>query len=207
MRDLLPDLPGRLRASTVVVGSQPSGWLGSLLPAILVKKRPAGSTSVLDVDQTTRAAFWSGTDVLTRSLSQCIGEVTANEQLGARLFGWLGTASSLLGMIGTYGLAALLVFSRRHELAVRAALGATFARLRSAVRWACGRDCLGRYGSRSHDHSWAVAHGSGIGSRTWGDQRLELHFCDSGGSGEWCGVRRGWNACDSANPHSGHAQR
>lgn len=133
MRDLLPDLPGRIRASTVIVGSQPSGWLGSLLPAILVRKQPAGSTSVLDVDQTTRAAFLSGTDVRTQTLSQRLGEVMANEQLGARVFGWLGTVSSLIGMIGTYGLAALLVFSRKHELAVRAALGATLARL----RWLC----------------------------------------------------------------------
>lgn len=133
MRDLMPDLPGRIRASTVVVGSQPSGWLGSSLPAILVKKQPAGSTSVLDVDQTTRAAFLSGTDVRTQTLSQRVGEVMANEQLGSRLFGWLGTASVLLGMIGTYGLAALLVFSRKHELAVWAALGATLARL----RWLC----------------------------------------------------------------------
>lgn len=40
------------------------------------------------------------------------------------------SASVLLGMIGTYGLPALLVLSRKHELAVRAALGATLARLR-----------------------------------------------------------------------------
>lgn len=133
MRNVLSDLPVRIRAPMVIVGSQPSGWLGVSLPAILVKKQRADRVSVVDVDKTIRGAFLVGSDVRTQTFSQQLGKVMANERLGVRLFGWLGTASSLMGMIGTYGLATLLVFSRKHEFAVRAALGATLARL----RWLC----------------------------------------------------------------------
>ena len=153
---------------------------GCRLPALLVRKQPAGSTSVLDVDQTTRAAFLSGTDVRTQTLSQRIAEVMANEQLGSRLFGWLGTSSVLLGMIGTYGLAALLVFSRKHELAVRAALGAALRSPSVAVRGACGRDGYwqGRQSALRFTSKWAVAHGSGSGSRSRRHQGFELCLCE-----------------------------
>jgi putative ABC transport system permease protein len=133
IRDLLPDLPGRIRASTVIVGTQPSGWLGASLPAILVRKAAISNSAPTDVLRVVQSAFLSGSDVRARTLSQSIAEATANEQLGARLFAWSGTASSLLGMVGTYLLAVLLVMSRRREFAVRVAVGAT----PSGLRWRC----------------------------------------------------------------------
>ncbi len=147
IRNVLPDLPSRIRASTVVIASQPSGWLGSRLPSILVR-RTAAMPSIQELDQHLRAAFLAGSEVRTRPFAQRLTEVLANEQLGMRLFGWLGIVATVLGTIGIYGLAALHTLGRRREMAIRAALGATRRRL----RWICVARVVG-----------AILLGTGIG--------------------------------------------
>jgi putative ABC transport system permease protein len=75
-----------------------------------------------------------------QTLRAVLAGQTSSERFSALAMGWVGAAGLLLALLGVYALAAYRVQSRRNELAVRAALGASPRRLRllvagQAVRW------------------------------------------------------------------------
>lgn len=138
VRDLLPDLPDRIRAATVIVGVQPSGMLGQTLPPLIVRSA-FGTSGLSELDKAVRASFVGATSVRTQALSTRIDEAVGNERLGARFFGWLGIAAGLLALLGIYGLVILNVMNRKYELALRMALGAS----ERSLRWLSIRQATG----------------------------------------------------------------
>lgn len=124
IRDLLPDLPDRVQASTVVVGTELSGWLGATLPSLIARATFSGVSVVPVLNRAVQATFVGATAVSTATLLDSVNESMGNERLGARFFGWFGSAASLLAILGMHGLVTLAVLHRRQELAIRSALGA-----------------------------------------------------------------------------------
>jgi predicted permease len=102
---------------SVIVGTQGPADTARV-PVIHVAQRLFPSAVKLSID--------SGRDLVARDLGR--------QQLGAWFFSGFGIVAIGLGVAGVFGLVAYLAESRRRELGVRIALGATPARLlRSAV--------------------------------------------------------------------------
>ena len=64
-----------------------------------------------------------------RTLSSIVGEQTRSWTLGARMFDAFGALALLIAGVGLYSIVTFTIAQRRHELAVRLALGATSANL------------------------------------------------------------------------------
>jgi len=130
---ILPALQERSHVEPILVGSQPSGWLGNTLPPLLARTSEPQRDLVATMQRTIQASFLGSTDVRASTFATRLADVVATERLGGSFFGSFGVGVALLALLGAHGLVSMTVIARRKEMAVRAALGAPLTHLRWTV--------------------------------------------------------------------------
>ncbi len=90
--------------------------IGSSLPAVRVREIVNDAISATDPTVPL---------ITNMSFSEKLSEMAAPQRLGMRVLAWCGLLAIVLAAIGVFSVTTLMSFQRRHEMAIRVAVGAT----------------------------------------------------------------------------------